>query len=56
LVLLGKGAGKFQPLSSAAGGFQASGNTRRSAVLQASKGKIIIVSRNEGPLSMYRIP
>jgi hypothetical protein len=56
LVLLGKGAGKFQPLSSAAGGFQASGNTRRSAVLQASKGKIILVSRNEGPLSMYRIP
>lgn len=55
LVLLGNG-GKFQPLSVASGGFQVAGNTRRSAVLQASKGKIIVVSRNDGPLSMYRIP
>jgi hypothetical protein len=56
LVLLGNGAGKFQPLSVAAGGFQVPGNTRRSAVMQASKGKTIVVSRNDGPLSVYRIP
>ena len=54
LVLLGDSQGNFKPLTPRESGFYASGDVRKIAKLRSTKGDLLLVANNNGPLQLFR--
>jgi hypothetical protein len=55
LVLLNLGQRQWKPLRDAETGFRAAGNTRKSVLLNSSRGPLILVTRSNDVAGLWRL-